>query len=120
MLKYTLLEYLFITRWPMYLTSFAGLVFAIIRWKRHPRVSLMAILALLLLMGQSLIFNTAFYFLPRLTEQGFSYGAIDRFYILVEVCRDIVYAVIIVLLVSAAFSQRSSIQPHIPTPGEFV
>ena len=116
-MRYSFLAYLFITRWPMYLTSVVGLVFAIIRWKRHPKVSLVAILTLLLLMGQSLTFNTIFYFLPRLVEQGFSYGAIDRFYIVVEVCRDIVYSIIIVLLVSAAFIQRSSVEsPVLRTP----
>jgi hypothetical protein len=113
-MRHSFIAYLFLLRWPMYLVSLAALVFAIIRWKRHPKVSLLAILALLLLMGQSLAFNSIFYFLPRLAQQGFSYGAIDRFYIVVEVCRDIVYAVIVGLLVSAAFSQRSATTLSLP------
>ena len=104
----------------MHLMSLAGLLFAVIRWKRHPKVSLLTVAALLLLLIQSLTFGTIYYYLPELLRQGFTYGTLNSLYLLVEVCRDIVYSIIVVLLVSAAFSGRSPTESTSPLkPAEF-
>lgn len=92
----------------MQLLVLAGLVFAIIRWKRHPKVSLLTVSGLVLFLAQSLTFGTIFYLLPRLHDQGWSYGGINNLYLAGSICRDIIYSGVIVLLVSAAFTQRTS------------
>lgn len=110
--RFTFVEYLFSRRWPMLLLALIGLVIALIRWKQHPKVSLLTAAGLFLFILQSLTFGTIFYFLPRLLEQGFSYGGLNNLYLFVEVIRDFVYSCVIILLVSAAFIQRP--RPLIP------
>ncbi|HSS21336.1 MAG TPA: hypothetical protein VLL54_14775 [Pyrinomonadaceae bacterium] len=106
--------YLFAARWPMHLIALIGIIVAIVRWQRHPRVSLLAIFGLLLYMGQSLTFGTIFYLLPRLHQQQYSYSTVNYVYIVVEICRDIVFTGVVVLLVSAAFSARHAGEPTGP------
>lgn len=106
-MKFTYLYYLFGRRWPMLLLALAGIVVAILRRTHHPRASLLTISALGLFIVQSLTFGTVFFLLPRLHDSGVSYASINNLYIVVEFCRDIVYAGVIVLLVSAVLSQRN-------------
>jgi hypothetical protein len=91
----------------MLLLVLAGIVIAIVRWKRHPKVSLLTVSGLSLFIAQSMTFGSIFYFLPRLHDRGFSYGSINNLYLVLEVCRDIFYSAVIVLLVSAVLSQRN-------------
>ena len=77
-MKFTYLEYLLARRWPMLLLVLAGIVIAIRRRKRHPKVSLLTVLGLGLFIAQSLTFGSIFYLLPRLLERGFSYGNINN------------------------------------------
>ena len=99
--------YLFGRRWPMLLLVLAGIVVAIVRWKRHPKVSLLTASGLVLFIVQSLTFGSIFYFLPWLHDRGYSYGSINNLYLVVEICRDIFYSAVIVLLVGAVLSQRN-------------
>jgi hypothetical protein len=99
--------YLFGRRWPMLLLVLAGILVALVRWKRHPKVSLLTVSGLGLFILQSLTFGSVFYLLPRLHDRGFSYGNINNLYLIIEVCRDIFYSAVIVLLVSAVLTQRS-------------
>jgi hypothetical protein len=106
-MKFTYLYYLFGRRWPMLLLMLAGIVVAILRRKHHPRASLLTVAALALFVAQSLMFGTVFYLLPRLHDSGVSYASINNLYLVVEFCRDIVYAGVISLLVCAVLSQRN-------------
>lgn len=101
----------------MLLLVLAGIVVAIVRWKRHPKVSLLTVSGLVLFIAQSLTFGTIFYFLPLLHDRGYSYGSIDNLYLVVEICHDIAYSAVIVLLVSAVLSQRdpAKIEPVVIT-----
>ena len=63
--------YLLGRRWPMMLVVLVGTVFAIIRWKRHPKVSAFAIAGLLLFQIQSLAFSSMYYKLPDLANRAF-------------------------------------------------
>jgi hypothetical protein len=91
----------------MLLLVLAGIAVAIVRWKRHPKVSLLTVSGMVLFIGQSLTFGSIFYFLPWLHDRGFSYDTINNLYLVFEICRDIFYSAVIVLLVSAVFSQRN-------------
>ena len=99
--------YLFGRRWPVMLVVLAGIVFAIIRWKRHPKVSAFAIAGLLLFQIQSLAFSSIYYKLPELANRGWTWAAIDNVAIAIDVCHDIFYALAIAMLASAVFSSRN-------------
>jgi hypothetical protein len=101
-------HYLFSRRWPVMLMVLAGIVFAIVRWKRHPRVSALTVAGLVIFQLQSLGFSSVYYFLPRLATQGWSWAAIDNLSIVLDVCHDIFFAGAIALLAAAVFIGRSS------------
>jgi hypothetical protein len=99
---------MFARRSPVILVLIAGLILALVRWKRHPRVSLMASLALFLYFVRLLLFTTFNYYLPNLfmgvfhaSEQG-----VDWAYTVLFFFEDLAFSGILILLVAAAFTQR--------------
>ena len=107
-----LFYYLFSRRWPVMLVVLAGIIFAIVRWKRHPKVSALAVAGLLLFQLQALAFSSMYYFLPRLATRGWSWASIDNLSVAMDVVHDIFYAVAIAILAGAVFSKR----PKPPLP----
>lgn len=103
----------------MLLLSLGGIVFAIVRWKRHPRVSLMTVLALAIHMFEGILFSIFLYWLPELMfKMRLSPAASDNFYLVLFFLEDFVFVVVIILLVGAAFSGRSDQdQAYPPLPG---
>jgi hypothetical protein len=101
--------YIFARRWPVMLVVLAGIVFAIIRWKRHPKVSALAVAGLVLIQFQSLAFSSLYYFLPRLAARGWTWRSIDNLSIMLEICHDVFLSGAIALLAAAAFSGRRSL-----------
>ena len=89
------------------LVVLAGIVFAIARWKRHPKASALTVAGLVIFQFQSLAFSSAYYFLPRLATQGWTWAAIDNLSIVLDVCHDIFFAGAIALLAAAIFIGRS-------------
>ena len=118
-MEFTYFEFMFRGRWPMLLFALTGIVVAILLRKRHPKVSWLTALGLLLFIAQSLSFATVFYLLPRLHERGFSYGSLNNLYLLVAFCRDIFYSGVIALLVGAVLSQRSAKQIVLPPKPQY-
>ena len=107
MLEYLL--WMLVRRTPMFLLCLGGIVFAIIRWKRHPRVSLMTVLALVIYAVEAVLFTFLLYWLPNLTSTiHLSSTAMDWFYNVLFFCEDFVFAGVIILLVGAAFTGRSA------------
>lgn len=107
---------MFARRSPVILVAGAGLIFALVRWKRHPRVSLMAALALFLYFVRLTLFAIFNYYLPNLfagvfhvSDQGVSWAYTVFFFF-----EDLAFAGILILLVAAAFSQRGQ-TPEIST-----
>lgn len=100
-------DFVFARRWPVMLVVLAGLIFAIIRWKRHPKVSALTLAGLLLFQFQSLAFSSLYYFLPRLSSHGWSWAAIDNLSIVLDAGHDIFLSVAIALLAGAVFSGRT-------------
>ena len=93
----------------MILLALAGIVFAIVRWRRHPRVSLMTILALVINLVNMLVFTLILYWLPEFSRAlHLSPNGIDWTYTIFEILDDFVYAGILILLVAAAFSKRGT------------
>lgn len=89
------------------LVVLAGIVFAIIRWKRHPKVSALTVAGLILFQFQSLAFSSLYYFLPRLATRGWTWRSIDNLSIALDLCHDVFLAGAIALLAAAVFSGRS-------------
>jgi len=99
--------YMFARRTPMLLVSVGGIVFAIARWKRHPRASLMTMLALALYWVEAFVYICIRYWLPRFVEaMRLSGKAINVLFIVISVLDDFAFAVVIILLVGAAFTGR--------------
>lgn len=99
--------YFLVRRAPILLLTLGGVVFALIRWKRHPKVSLLTIIGLSFLLIQSLVYTAVLYQLPFIFESlRVDYGSQQTYYTVFYVLYDIAYAFVIVLLVAAAFSQR--------------
>jgi hypothetical protein len=98
---------IFLRRWPVMLVALAGIVFAIVRWKRHPKVSALVVAGLILLQAQSLFFSYLYYLLPRLATRGWTWAAIDNLSIALDLCQDIFFSFAIALLAAAVFSERT-------------
>jgi len=92
------LFYIFAGRIPLFLLLLGGIGFALLRWNRHPRVSLLTILGLFLYLFESLL-------LPTLFPAG-RFVASDSLYMLLYLLDDFASAPVIIILVSAVFFQR--------------
>ena len=102
--------YMFARRIPMLVVTLGGIVVAIARWKRHPRVSLMTVLALALYWVEAFVFLCLRYWLPSLVESlKLSGSAINVLFVVISLLDDFVFAVVIILLVAAAFSGRKPV-----------
>ena len=90
---------------PLILVLLGGLLFAIVRWSRHPRVSLLASIGLGLYIVEIFVVSAAYYFLPALLERaGFSLSS--SLFTVIQIVEDIIYSGLLILLVAAALSQR--------------
>ena len=96
-----------VRRVPMLLLALGGIVFAFMRWKLHPRASLMTVVALGIYLVDMVVYTLILYWLPSLVEpMRMSTSASRFFYSVVYFIEDIVTAVTILLLVAAAFTNR--------------
>ena len=99
----------FLAQAPMFLVWLAGLVVAIIRWQRHPRVSLLALIGLSLLLLETFIGTIMNIQLPVLFS-GWGWGAaeIGTFFIIKGFIQAVVAAIGFGLLLVALFGWRTA------------
>jgi len=90
---------------PLILVLLGGLLFAIARWKRHPRVSLLALIGLGFYLVEIFVVTAVYYFLPALLERA-GFPQSSGLFTVIQVVDDIVYAGILILLIGAALGQR--------------
>lgn len=94
----------------MLLLALGAIVFSVIRWKRHPRVSLMTAIAFVIYIIDAFLVSILLYILPTMiTAMRSSPKVIDWLYFFLFFFLDFVSVIIIILLVGAAFSQRNTI-----------
>lgn len=106
----TFLGYLLLRRAVLLLVILGGIVFAIVRSRRHPRVSLITILALGMYLVESFAFAFLFHYLPKFFETlKLSDKGISTLDTVLQLVDDFGFAAVLILLVAAAFSQRTSI-----------
>ena len=93
----------------MLLFALGAIIFSLIRWKRHPRVSLMVAIAFFIYLVDAFLFSIFNYYSPTIFRpMNLSLKGIDWLYFFVYFFRDFVFVIVIVLLVSAAFIQRKT------------
>jgi hypothetical protein len=99
---------MFLQRSPAFLVVLIGIIFALVRWNRHPKVSLLTLLALLLYIAKFVVFTGLYYSVPELARHA-SYDLGTVLFGVLDVLNDVAAAVVIVLLVVAAFIKREPV-----------
>ncbi|MEK6337060.1 MAG: hypothetical protein AABM67_19225 [Acidobacteriota bacterium] len=108
-----------VRRLPMLLLVLGGSAFAVVRWRRHPRSSLMTLLALLIYLIEGMLFLAFLYWIPDLTfAMKLSPKVSGWLYTLIFFFEDFVFALVIILLVGAAYTGRKGITDSAPPPPE--
>jgi hypothetical protein len=92
-------------RSPFFLLALIGIILAVVRMKRHPRTSMMTILALVILALEGAFFPLLLRWLSY--SLNLSSTAIDRLFTVGSVIQDFVFSSVIILLVAAAYSGRN-------------
>jgi cbb3-type cytochrome oxidase subunit 3 len=104
----TFLGYLLLRRAVLLLVILGGIVFALGRWKRHPRVSLLTTIGLGLYLVESYAFAFLFHYLLRLFDTlHLSASNISMLDSGLQLADDFGFSVVLILLVAAAFSRRN-------------
>jgi hypothetical protein len=95
-----------LTQLPSLLTLLICLVIAIARWKRHPKVSLVASLAFVFLILHGLIFSAAYIWIPRWFLGSGSYESNRTFFTALALTTNFLFAVALATLLLAVFIDR--------------
>ena len=91
----------------MFLLALVGIVFAVIRWRRHPGVSALTAIAFVLYIIKSFAFTALFYWLPDIGQSlHISWESLNTVSTVLDVVNDIFFAIVLLMLVMAAFSKR--------------
>ncbi len=94
---------------PLYLTWLAGLVVAIVTWKRHPAVSLLTSIAFALLLVLTFFSRIVNIWVPRfMIEAGWSSDKIGLFYSVYGLVFAALEAVVWVIVIVAMFRWRAA------------
>lgn len=100
---------------PFLLACLVGFILALVRWRYHPGVSLLACFGLA---GLALVFLVSlplYYYLPRmLAEDGWSQARIGSTMTVINVIRAFLQAASLVLLLIAVFAGRRQAVPVLP------
>jgi hypothetical protein len=108
-----------VRRLPMLLLCVGGILFAIVRWKRHPRPSLMTVLSLVIYLVEGMLFIAFLYWIPDLMfAMKLTPKVSGWLYTMIFFFEDFVFALVIILLVGAAYSGREAITDSAPPPPE--
>ena len=99
----------------MLLLAVAGMIIAAMRWKRHPRVSLLTIIAMIIYVVDAFVLSFLIYYVPPMFYNTRSPTAVSWVYFFLYFFDDFVIAATIVLLVAAAFIGRRSLLHGIST-----
>lgn len=98
---------------PMLLTQVVGLVLAIARWQRHPRVSMLLATSMVVEVVLLLVTRVAYTVIPqRLVSDGSSAASVGTTMAIVGGVTSLVHAVSLGVLIAAVLSDRS------PTRGQ--
>lgn len=96
---------------PSFLALLAGIVFAITRWKHHPRVAMVVVIALVYLLLHFILFTIVYNVVPRwVIRSSGSYQdfrtVIDRVYLILGLISNGAAAIGFGVLLAAIFMRR--------------
>jgi hypothetical protein len=95
---------------PILLVWLAGFILAVVYWRRHPRVSLFTVIALVIFLVETLVDSYLNLWLPlMLSERGMGAVQLGQFYMIKGFVSAIIGAVAWGLLVAAIFSERRAV-----------
>jgi hypothetical protein len=95
-------------RSPLLLVMLVGIVFALVRWKRHPKISFCTTLGLVIYLFKHIVITELSYSIPGVMKSwNLSYAAANNMYTALGVVSDLVFAAVVIILVIAAFAQRA-------------
>jgi hypothetical protein len=99
----------FLTWLPLYLLWLLGIILAVIRWQRHPKVSILAGLAFVILIVNGMASTITFAWLPGYLQTGQNYSAeqVGQVLSVARVFFNLVSAVAWALILVAIFAERS-------------
>jgi hypothetical protein len=104
---------------PLFLVWMVGIVLAVTRWQRHPKVSLLALIALVLALLNSTVNGFLGALAPvMLTEQGMTATQIGIIFTIWSFIASIVGTVIWGLVLAAIFRWRDDLVPPVPGGGK--
>lgn len=105
---FSVLSY-FLAEVPIILVWLAGIVVALLRWQRHPRVSLLTLIALIIFLFNLIIGGILNVQIPLiLSEGGWSAGNIGTFFLIKGFIQAVVAALGFGLLLFALFGWRTA------------
>jgi hypothetical protein len=106
---------------PSLLTIIGCIIFALTRWKRHPKVSLLLVAGLGLLLVHIFVFLLVYDLVPPLFIKPDNYANTESIrrtlYLVLGLIANTSIAVSFALLLGAVFTQRKSSAPAGSTPG---
>ena len=123
MASHKLIQYFWslVEQLPSLLTLIGCIVFALMRWKRHPKVSLLLVAGLGLLLVHAFVFLLVYDLVPPLFIKPDNYAntaSIRRtLYLVLGLIANTSIAISFALLLGAVFTQRNSSGPAGSTPG---
>ena len=100
---------------PMFLVWLAGLILAIARWSRHPRVSGFVLVAVFAAGGMTLATQIVFRVLPHIMDG----GSFVRIYPLISAVSSLTHALAWACLLAAVFTDRDGTQGNLPPNSPF-
>ena len=92
---------------PSLLTMLICIVLVVIRWKRHPKVSLTLVIGLILLFLHTFVFAFIYAYVPDLFAGPVNYAALRTIISVVSFIYNSSLAIVIGILLTAVFMQRS-------------
>ena len=93
---------------PSFLVIMVCLIFSIVRWKRHPKVSLAVMIALALLIAHVIIFALAYAFIPSMVTAPSDFSTRETLYLVISFMYNLLLAVIVGVLLAGVFMQRGT------------
>lgn len=107
---------------PSLITLIGCMVFAFMRWKRHPKVSLIVVVSLGLLFLHAFVFLLVYDLVPPLFIKPGSFENMETVrrtvFLVLGLISNSVAAVAFALLLAAVFMQRKPDAPNEPQPGQ--
>jgi hypothetical protein len=96
---------------PMIVVWVIGIILALLRWRRHPRVSQLAITAFAVMIGSTVVVRTLYVWLPTVVRnRGWSTSELGTIFTAVGIVSTLINAVAWALVICAIFGWRDQRQ----------